>query len=146
MRSASAWQGWWPAVSMLKTGTVATSASSSSSASGPVRTPIADMCRDRMRAVSPTDSPRESCRSSRRSTTGWPPSSKIPASNDSRVRVECFSKISATLRPSSAREDSGAAFSASARSSSASSSSRCELGPGEQVARQAGQSMTRCAS
>ena len=43
----------------------------------------------------------------------------MPASNDSRVRVEGFSKISAMLRPSSAREDSGAAFSASARSSSA---------------------------
>ena len=141
MRSASAWQGWWPAVSMLKTGTVAVCASSSSSASGPVRTPIAAMWRDSTRAVSPTDSPRESCSSSRRSTTGWPPSSKIPASNDRRVRVEGFSKMSATLRPSSARDDSGAAFSASARSSSAPQLVAVELGPGEQVARQAGQSM-----
>ena len=56
------------------------------------------------------------------------------------MRVECFSKISAMLRPSSAREDSGAAFRASARSSSARSSSGVELGPGEQVARQDGQS------
>jgi hypothetical protein len=82
-----------------------------------------------MRAVSGTDSPRESWVSSRRSTTGWPPSSKTPASKDSRVRVEGFSKISATLRPSRAREDSGAAFSASARSSSACSSSRSSSVP-----------------
>ena len=65
----------------------------------------------------------------------------MPASKDSRVRVECFSKMSAMLRPSSAREDSGAAFSASARSSSASSSSRSSSVAGEQVTRQAGQSM-----
>ena len=32
----------------------------------------------------------------------------MPTSKDSRVRVEGFSKISATLRPASAREDSGA--------------------------------------
>ena len=114
---------------MLKTGTVACSASSSSSASGPVRTPIAAMWRDSTRAVSPTDSPRESCSSSRRRTTGWPPSSKTPASKDSRVRVECFSKMSAMLRPSSARDDSGAAFSASARSSSVCSSSRSSSVP-----------------
>ena len=32
----------------------------------------------------------------------------MPTSKDTRVRVEGFSKISATLRPASAREDSGA--------------------------------------
>ena len=40
-RSASAWQGWWSAVSMFTTGTLACSASSSTTACGPVRTPIA---------------------------------------------------------------------------------------------------------
>ncbi len=40
-RSASAWQGWWSAVSMFTTGTLLYSASSCSIVSGPVRTPIA---------------------------------------------------------------------------------------------------------
>ena len=37
----------------------------------------------------------------------------MPTSNDSLVLVEGFWKISATLRPASAREESGAAFSSS---------------------------------
>ena len=45
-----------------------------------------------------------------------------PTSNETRVRVEGFSKISATVRPASAREDSGADFSSRARSSRACSS------------------------
>ena len=51
----------------------------------------------------------------------------MPASKDSRVRVDGFSKISATLRPSSAREDRGAALSSRARSSSACSVVAVEL-------------------
>ena len=70
----------------------------------PVRSPIAATWRDRTSAVSRTDSPRVSCSSSGRRTMGWPPSSTIPASNEIRVRVEGFSKMSATVRPSSARE------------------------------------------
>ena len=46
----------------------------------------------------------------------------MPTSKEMRVRVDGFWKISATLRPSSAREDSGAALSSSARSSNACSS------------------------
>ena len=63
------------------------------------------------------------------------------------MRVEGFSKSSATARPASARDERGAAFSSGARSSSASSSSRVELRAGEEMARQAGQSRRRrCAS
>ena len=51
-----------------------------------------------------------------RSTIGWPPSSAIPASNDTRVRVDGFWKISATVRRASASELNGAALSSSARS------------------------------
>ena len=65
----------------------------------------------------------------------------MPASKDRRVRVEGFSKISATERPSSTREESGCAFSASARSSRWSSSSAVELRAGEQmVGHEGGQS------
>ena len=73
-----------------------------------MRTPTAATWRESTSAVSRSASPRESWSSSERSTTGWPPSSWTPTSNDSRVRVEGFSKISATLRPASAREESGA--------------------------------------
>ena len=107
------------ALSMLITGTVACSANSSSNASGPVRIPIAATWRESTYAVSRTDSPRVSWRSSVRSTIGWPPSSVIPASNDTRVRVEGFWKISATARLRSTSELNGAALSSSARSISA---------------------------
>ena len=53
----------------------------------------------------------------------------MPASNDTRVRVEGFWKISATERLRSTSELCGAALSSSARSISACSSSRAELGP-----------------
>ena len=53
-------------------------------------------------AVSPIDSPRESCSSSPRRTIGVAPSSATPTSKEIRVRVEGFSKTSATLRPASA--------------------------------------------
>ena len=58
--------------------------------------------------MSRTDSPRVSCSSSARRTIGCPPSSKTPASNDVRVRVDGLLKSSATVRPSSAREERGA--------------------------------------
>src|SRR3954447_25343567 len=67
---------------------------------------------------------------------GCPPSSNTPDSNDVRVRVEGLLKISATVRPSSARDECGAAFSEAARCSrrpsrSASSSApvrKCDAG------------------
>ena len=45
--------------------------------------------------MSPIDSPRVSCSSSARSTIGVAPSSATPTSNETRVRVEGFSKTSA---------------------------------------------------
>ena len=50
-------------------------------------------------AVSPTDSPRESCSSSPRRTTGVPPSSATPTSNETRVRVEGCSNTSGRRAP-----------------------------------------------
>ena len=57
--------------------------------------------RERIRPVSPIDSPRVSCSSSPRRTSGVAPSSATPTSNETRVRVEGFSKTSATERPAS---------------------------------------------
>ena len=57
----------------------------------------------------------------------------MPTSKDSRVRVEGFSKISATLRPASAREASGAAFSSSARVQQRVELVGAELGAGEEM-------------
>jgi hypothetical protein len=84
-----------------------------------------DVAREHQRRVAQ----RDSCNSSERSTTAWPASSSMPTSKDSLVRVEGFWKISATLRPSSARERSGSAFSSSARSSSASNSAADSSAP-----------------
>jgi hypothetical protein len=117
------------AVSMLRMGTEEWAASSWSIASGPVRIPTAQRCLEKTIAVSRSDSPRESWRSVARRITGWPPSSWMPASKERRVRVEGCSKISATLRPSSAREESGAAFSAAARPRSPSSSPALSSAP-----------------
>ena len=144
-RSASAWHGWCSSVSMLKTGTSEAAASSSIAAWDVIRTPNAATWRENTRAVSTSDSPRESCISVSRSTSGWPPSSNTPASNDSRVRVDGAWNSSATDRPSSAREDSGAAFSAAARSRISSRSAGRELAAGEEVAGQAGNVPPRCA-
>jgi hypothetical protein len=114
---------------MLTTGTDDQRASSSTSASGPVRIPIAATWRESTSAVSRGDSPRESCISSGRRTSACPPSSAMPTSNETRVRVDGFWKISATLRPSSGRAASGAAFISSARSTSAATSSRESSAP-----------------
>ena len=102
---------------MFTTGTVACSARPRSWSSSPVRTPIAATWRESTSAVSRSDSPRVSCSSPARSTIGCPPSSTIPASNETRVRVDGFSNSSATVRPSSAREEAGALLRARARSS-----------------------------
>ena len=64
-----------------------------------------------------------------RSTIGWPPSSNTPASNETRVRVDGASKISATVAPDSACEDSGERLSSAARASSASSSTGVSSAP-----------------
>ena len=44
-------------------------------------------------------SPRPSWVSPRPSMIVWPPSSRMPTSNDTRVRVEGFSKIMASVLP-----------------------------------------------
>ena len=114
---------------MFTTGTDPCSASSSRVSCGPVRTQIACTKRDSTSAVSRTDSPRESCISLSRSTSGVPPSSATPTSKEIRVRVDGRSKISATLRPSSARETSRSALSSAARSSIDRSSSLVTSSP-----------------
>ena len=107
--------------------------SPSSSSSSPVRSPITAAWRERTSAVSRTDSPRVSCISSARRTIGCPPSSKTPDSNDVRVRVDGLLNRSATVRPSSAREESGASLSAAARWSSEIEPVRVQLGAGDEV-------------
>ena len=58
--------------------------------------------RERTRAVSETGSPRPSCRSRDERNIPSPPSWNIPASNETRVRVDDFSKIMARDFPSRA--------------------------------------------
>ena len=53
----------------------------------------------------------------------------MPASKDTRVRVDAFWKTSATIRSRSASDERGAAFSSAARSSSARSSSALSSEP-----------------
>ena len=69
------------------------------------------------RPMSPIDSPLLICSSSLRSTIGVPPSSATPTSNETRVRVEGCSKISATDLPASESAPGAgrSAFSAAAR-------------------------------
>src|SRR5580658_6063706 len=60
--------------------------------------------RDSTRAVSAMVSPRPSCISAPVSMIASPPSSRIPTSNETRVRVEGRSKIMASVLPASGRE------------------------------------------
>ena len=56
-------------------------------------------------------------------TSGYPPSSLMPTLNETRVRVEDLSKITATVRgPARAWEANRSRLSASARSSTSTSS------------------------
>ena len=89
---------------MFTTGTSAYSASPRSRSSLLVRSPITAAWRENTSAVSRIDSPRVSCSSFARSTIGWPPSSKTPASIDVRVRVDGCSNSSAAVFPSSTRD------------------------------------------
>ncbi len=83
------------------TGTSACAASSSRVASGPVRSPIAATWRHSTSAVSRIDSPRLSWSSPGRRTSGWPPSSAMPASNETRVRVDGLLEEQRDERPAS---------------------------------------------
>ena len=93
------WQGWVRLVSPLITGTVACSASSARVSGRKVRIMIASTKRLSTRAVSATVSPWPSCSSDPLSTIDSPPIWRMPTSKLSRVRVEGFSKISATILP-----------------------------------------------
>src|SRR3546814_20814489 len=60
---------------------------------------IASTKRESTRAVSATVSPRPSCIETASITIVVPPSWRIAMSNDTRVRLEFFSKIIASVRP-----------------------------------------------
>ena len=102
------WQGWLASVSPLITGTEACSAISLSVAGSKVRIITRSTKRDSTRAVSAMVSPWPSCISPPESTSVSPPSCRTPTSKLTRVRVEGFSKTSATTRPASAGSASGA--------------------------------------
>ena len=109
------WQGWLALVRPLITGTVALSANSCSVVSSKVRIMTASTKRDSTRAVSAMVSPWPSCISPPESTSVSPPICRTPTSKLTRVRVEGFSKISATTRPASGCSASGAPFGRPAR-------------------------------
>src|SRR5688500_1791581 len=71
---------------------------------------IASTIRLSTRAVSATVSPRPSCVVAASSTSEVPPSCRIAMSKLTRVRVEFFSKIIASTRPSSGASASGRAL------------------------------------
>ena len=75
---------------------------------------MASQNRERIRAVSAIVSPRPSCISPGFNTTGRPPSSPTATSNETLVRVDGFSKIIATERPSRLRACSRRRFFSSA--------------------------------
>ena len=80
---------------------------------------IADTYPDSERAVSAIDSPRPSCSSCGESAIGVAPSLAVAAANETRVRVDGFSKMQAMASPRSAFSQwAGAVFIAKARSSS----------------------------
>ena len=78
------------------TGTVAWRAISSTFACSSVRIMIASHMRERTRAVSATVSPRPSCEVPPSRISALPPNWRIAMSNETRVRVEFFSKIIAS--------------------------------------------------
>ena len=102
------WHGCDVSVRPLITGTVAYAANSCSFDTLSVRSMIASTYRDSTRAVSAGVSPRLLCISCALSTTTSPPSWRMPTSNETRVRVDGFSKITARVLPASGRDDTPA--------------------------------------
>ena len=100
-RSASTWQGWNSSVSALITGTLDVLASALIRRWAKVRMATASTYRDSTREVSSMVSSRPSWDIRPSTMTGWPPSWEMPTSNESRVRVEFFSKMTATDLPAS---------------------------------------------
>ena len=123
-RSASTWHGWNPSVRAFTTGTVAAAARAARRGSESDRITIAATYRDSTRAASSTVSPRPKWVARASMTIGCPPSSAMPASNDTRVRSDGFSKTTATDRgPASGRWPYRSAFIVAAMSRTAACSS-----------------------
>ena len=99
--SASTWQGWYSSVSPLITGTRECAAKRSMIDCSKVRIITMSTMRETTRATSSIGSPRPSCVSPMLSTIEAPPSWKMPASKDTRVRVELFSNTIASIRSAS---------------------------------------------
>ena len=97
--SASACRGWVSSVRPLITGIEACSANSSTSSCSNVRIMSAERKRERTSAVSRYDSPRASWSSPAGRKSAIPPSSAIPTSKATRVRVEGLWKMRPIVRP-----------------------------------------------
>ena len=96
--SARIWQGWYSLVRPLITGTRECAAKRSMIACSNVRIITTSTIREITRATSSIGSPRESCVSPRLRLIAMPPSWFMPASNDTRVRVDAFSNTIASVR------------------------------------------------
>ena len=99
--SARIWQGWYSLVSPLITGTRELDAKRSMIDCSKVRIMTMSTMREITRATSSSGSPRPICVSRVISVMTEPPSWFMPASNDTRVRVDCFSNIIASVRSTS---------------------------------------------
>ncbi len=84
------WQGWLRSVRPLITGTADAWAKRSTSSWWMARIITASTMRESTRAVSSMDSPRPSCMSAAVAMVTAPPSWRMPASKEKRVRVEFF--------------------------------------------------------
>ncbi len=109
-RSAITWHGWLLSVRPLITGTVAAWAKRSTSSWRLARIITASTMRDSTLAVSSTVSPRPSCMSEPEAMVTAPPSWRMAASKEKRVRVEFFSKIIARVLPRAGTSLSGSAW------------------------------------
>ena len=124
-RSARIWHGWKLSVSALMTGTSLAEARAASRSWPNVRQAIAATWRLSTRAVSSTVSPRPSCVLWDSMTSGLPPRSATPVANETRVRSDGLSNITATVcGPASGLRANRSAFSSAARSST----SACSAG------------------
>ena len=147
-RSASAWHGWWPAVSMLKTGHRGVRGELLElRRRARAHADRRDVAREHERGVADRLAARRAASRPGAGPSGGRRARRCRPRTTSRVRVDGFSKISATVRPlERVARSSGAAFSSAARSSSATQLVGVELGAGEEVAGQGGSIRRRCAS
>ena len=98
-RSARHWQGCSKSESALTTGTEDAAASNSSRSCSNVRRTTTSTYRESTRPVSSIVSPRPSWSSAVDSATGCAPAEAAATSNETRVRVDGFSKTMATALP-----------------------------------------------